>query len=117
MRATKKTLFGLIAALAACIAATLLLILGGHSETAADQTPTYYFTNYSAPEELLLASVENGTGSVVLAAANGSYYAAGDVGLAPDGEEVKAFFDTVYRLPMKRLLDGADASDPQYGLT
>lgn len=117
MRATKKTLFGLIAALAACIAATLLLILGGRSETAADQTPTYYFTNYSAPEELLLASVENGTGSVVLAAANGSYYAAGDVGLAPDGEEVKAFFDTVYRLPMKRLLDGADASDPQYGLT
>ena len=40
MRATKKTLFGLIAALAACIAATLLLILGGRSETAADQTPT-----------------------------------------------------------------------------
>ena len=30
MRATKKTLFGLIAALAACIAATLL-ILGGRS--------------------------------------------------------------------------------------
>lgn len=117
MRATKKTLFWLIAALAACAAATLLLTFGGRGETAADQPPAYYFTNYSAPEELLLASVENGTGSVVLAAANGSYYAAGDVELPPDAEEVKAFFDTVYRLPMKRLLEGADASDPQYGLT
>ena len=116
MRATKKTLFGLIAALAACIAATLLLTFAGRSETAADRAPTYYFTNYAAPEELLLASLENDTGSVVLAAANGIYYAAGDVQLAADSEEVKNFFDTIYRLPMKRLLEGANASDPQYGL-
>ena len=116
MRATKKTLFGLIAALAACIAATLLLTFAGRSEAAADRAPTYYFTNYAAPEELLLASLENDTGSVVLAAANGIYYAAGDVQLAADSEEVKNFFDTIYRLPMKRLLEGANASDPQYGL-
>ena len=116
MRVTKKTLFGLIAALAACIAATLLLTFAGHSETAADRALTYYFTNYAAPEELLLASLENDTGSVVLAAANGIYYAAGDVQLAADSEEVKNFFDTIYRLPMKRLLEGANASDPQYGL-
>ena len=103
MRATKKTLFGLIAALAACIAATLLLTFAGRSETAADRAPTYYFTNYAAPEELLLASLENDTGSVVLAAANGIYYAAGDVQLAADSEEVKNFFGSG-RQPMGILL-------------
>lgn len=96
---------------------TLLLTFSGRGETAADQAPTYYFTNYSAPEELLLASLENDTGSVVLAAANGVYRAAGDLQLEADSEQVEAFFNTVYHLPLKRLLEEADASDPQYGLT
>ncbi len=117
MKATKRTLLCLSGALAACIAATLLLTFSGRGETAADQAPTYYFTNYSAPEELLLASLENDTGSVVLAAANGVYRAAGDLQLEADSEQVEAFFNTVYRLPLKRLLEEADASDPQYGLT
>lgn len=117
MKATKKMLFGLTAALASCIAATLLLTFAGRGEAAAGRTPIYYFTNYAAPEELLLASVENDTGSVALAAANGAYYVSGNVHLEADGREVANFFNTVYRLPMKRLLEGADASDPQYGLT
>lgn len=91
--------------------------LCGRGEAAAGRTPIYYFTNYAAPEELLLASVENDTGSVALAAANGAYYVSGNVHLEADGREVANFFNTVYRLPMKRLLEGADASDPQYGLT
>lgn len=54
---------------------------------------------------------------MVLAAANGVYRAAGDLQLEADSEQVEAFFNTVYHLPLKRLLEEADASDPQYGLT
>ena len=44
MKATKKMLFGLTAALASCIAATLLLTFAGRGEAAAGRTPIYYFT-------------------------------------------------------------------------
>ena len=117
MRATKKTLLGLTGALAACIAAVLLLTFTGNGREAEDHAHTYYFTTYDSPEDLVLASVENSTGSVVLAASGGTYYTVGDLKLSADGAQVQSFFETVYKLPMKRLLDEADASDPQYGLT
>ena len=117
MRATKKTLLGLTGALAACIAAVLLLTFTGNGREAEDHAHTYYFTTYDSPEDLVLASVENSTGSVVLAASDGTYYTVGDLKLSADGAQVQSFFETVYKLPMKRLLDEADASDPQYGLT
>ncbi|WP_369283243.1 DUF4340 domain-containing protein [Oscillibacter sp. GMB15532] len=117
MKATKKTLFGLISALMVCIAGTLLLTYAGRGEAAADQDPTYYFTSYASPENVVLANLENSTGSVVLASVNGTCYAQGDIQLDADAEAILDFFNTVYQLPMKRLLDGADASDPQYGLT
>lgn len=117
MKATKKTLFWLISALMVCIAGTLLLTFVGRGEAAADQDPTYYFTSYASPENVVLANLENSTGSVVLASVNGTCYAQGDIQLDADAEAISDFFNTVYRLPMKRLLDGADASDSQYGLT
>ncbi len=117
MKATKKTLFGLISALLVCIAVTLLLTFAGRNEAAADQDPTYYFTSYASPENVVLANLENSTGSVVLAFAKGTYYAAGDLQRDADAGAIANFFNTVYQLPMKRLIDGADASDPQYGLT
>ncbi len=117
MRATKKTLFGLIFALTACIVVTLLLTFAGRGEAVSNQEATYYFTSYASPENVVLANVENSTGSVVLASVNGTCYAQGDIHLDADAEAITDFFNTVYRLPMKRLLEGADASDSQYGLT
>ncbi len=91
MRATKKTLLGLTGALAACIAAVLLLTFTGNGREAEDHAHTYYFTTYDSPEDLVLASVENSTGSVVLAASGGTYYTVGDLKLSADGAQVQSF--------------------------
>lgn len=117
MKATKKTLAILSGALACCIAATLLLVFAGRDSGTDEGAPTYYFANYSGPEALMAASIENATGSVVVAAVGGTGYISGDYDAAADYEAIQALFRQVYRLPLDGLVENASASDAQFGLT
>ncbi len=112
-----KTIFYLSAVLVACIITTLLLVFARRGDEDAPKEKTYYLTRYDSPDDLILASVENKTGSAVLAISGDTCYVQGDLSLDPDAEEIKDFFDTAYRLPMKSMIEGADASDPQFGLS
>lgn len=116
MRATKKSLILLSGLLCLCIALFLALRFAGR-ETPETAESTYYFTNYAAPELLLAVSVENAGGSVVLACTNGTYRALSDYPVQGDEAEIADFFKSVCRLPLSRLVEGASASDSQYGLT
>lgn len=117
MRATKKSLLLLSGLLVLCIALFLALRFAGREppETAAESA--YYFTNYASPESLLAVSVENAGGSIVLAHTNGTYRALSDYPVQGDEAEIADFFRSVCRLPLSRLVEGAAASDSQYGLT
>ena len=116
MRTTERKLLALTAAFGVCVLAACLLTFAGRGGVDEEQAYTYYFTNYPSADSLQLASVENASGSAILAAINGTYYAEGVENLPADRDAVQAFFGMMYRLPMKRLLDGADSTDHQFGL-
>ncbi len=113
----KRTLIILGSVFALCVVATLFLLFAGRDGDDEPKEKTYYLTRYDTPEELVLVSVENRTGSVLLAMSGDTCYVQGDLPLDANKEAVRSLFETACRLPMKRLLEGADSSDPQYGLT
>ena len=117
MRATRKKLALLSGALAVCVVLFLVLMLGGRGQPEAAAGSSYYFTNYSSPEALLAVSVENAGGSIVLAQAGGTYRALTDAPVQGDEAKIAAFFESVCRLPLSRMVEEAIASDSQYGLT
>ena len=117
MRPSGKTLALLGTALALCVAGTLALLLVGRAPAEQEHESAYYYTNYPSADYLVTASVENDSGSVVLAQAGGSYYALGGVDAQADGEEVASFFARAGFLPLTRMVEGASASDEQYGLS
>ncbi len=117
MRARGRTLALLAGAVALCTAGTLALAFTGRDAPEQDRESTYYYTNYASSAELIAASVENDSGSVVLAQAGEDRYAMGDIQAPADGDEVAAFFTRAGFLPLVRLVEGASASDGQYGLT
>ncbi len=117
MRPSGKTLALLGTVLALCVAGTLALLLVGRAPAEQEHESAYYYTNYPSADYLVTASVENDSGSVVLAQAGGSYYALGGVDAQADGEEVASFFARAGFLPLARMVEGASASDEQYGLS
>ena len=117
MRATKKSLTALSALLVLCVALFLALRFAGREAPEPEGESRYYFTNYAAPEALAAVSVENEEGSVVLARTGEGYRALCDAPVPGDGEKIANFFARVCRLPLRRLVEGASASDGQYGLT
>ena len=117
MRARGRTLALLAGAVALCTAGTLALVLTDRDQPEQEQAATYYYTNYASPAELITASVENDSGSVVLAQAGEDRYAVGDIKAPADADEVSDFFDQADLLPLERMVEGASASDSQYGLT
>ena len=117
MRVTKKKLLALTAALALCVCATLALkYVGVEGDAAEEQAKTYYLSGYASVDELMAVSIENPSGEVVLVHFSTESYALPENGLAPDGEIITELFDQVYQLPLNGLLEGASASDPQFGL-
>lgn len=115
MRVTGKKLALLSGALAVCL--LLLALLAGGREDAPETEGRCYFTNYASPENLLAISVENNQGSIVLARVNGGYQALGNFPVQGDEAEIADFFAQVCCLPLSHLVEGASASDGQYGLT
>ena len=116
MRPTGKKLALLCGALAACAAMFLALLLTDREPPEAAGAE-YYFTNYPSAEAVAMVSVENEGGGVVLVQANGTLRALSDYPVPGDGEAIAAFFQEVCHLPLRRLVEGAQASDGQYGLT
>lgn len=117
MKATKNAVAALSAALVICIAATAGLLLTGRDAPEDGRQSIYYFTNYAAPELLAAASVENETGSIVLAQSNGKYYAMTDDISGSDGAAVAAFFEAACHISLSQALEGVSSLDAQYGLT
>ena len=116
MRPTGKRLALLGCVLAACAVLFLALVLTGR-EPPAETEAGYYFTNYPSAESVAVVSVENTGGSVVLARTNGTLRALSDYPVPGDEAAIAAFFQEVCRLPLRRMVEGAQASDGQYGLT
>lgn len=116
MKATGKKLALLSGALAACILLLLVLLTadGEPPDAAGDR---YYFTNYPSAEALVMVSVENAGGSIVLTRTDGAYRALSGRPVPGDEEEIADFFQRVCHLPLRRMVEGAQASDSQYGLT
>ena len=118
MRVTRNKLLALTAALVLCVGATLALkYVGLEAETAEEQAQTYYLSAYASVDELMAVSIENASGEVVLIHFGDQNYAMPENGLAPAGEAITALFNRTFQLPLKGFLDGASASDPQFGLT
>lgn len=117
MKVTKKSLLALSAALVGCIAATLLLTYAGMGSGETEQKTVYYYTNYSSADALMAASIENDSGSVLMAGVKGVYLVSSDYQLSANGKNIQELFETVYRLPLAGLLEEASSQDPQYGLT
>ena len=107
MRATKKSLTALSALLVLCVALFLALRFAGREAPEPEGESRYYFTNYAAPEALAAVSVENEEGSVVLARTGEGYRALCDAPVPGDGEKIANFFARVCRLPLRRLVEGA----------
>lgn len=117
MKATVRSILTLSTVLVICIAATVGLLFVGRDMPQEEQQNIYYFTNYESPEHLAAASVENETGSIVLAQANGRYYAMTDGVSGGDDEAVAAFFKTACHIALSQAVEGASSQDTQYGLT
>ena len=117
MKVTGKTLAALSGALVLCIAATLLLTFAGRETPGEEQEATYFFTNYTSPDMLLAAEIENQSGSVVIALIDGTAHIAGDWDAGADTGRIQDFFQQAYRLPLAGLVEDASASDGQFGLT
>ncbi len=116
MRATEKKLVLLSVALAACAVVFLALLWADRKppETAKNG---YYFTNYPSAEALQAVSVENDESSIILVQSNGTYKALSDSPVPGDEREIAQFFQRICYLPLLRMVEGAQASDGQYGLT
>lgn len=117
MKVTKAKLAVLAGVFVCCVAATLLLTFAGRGGEETQEEATYFYTNYSGAEALMAASIENATGEVVIAAVGDTAYISGDYDAQADGAEIQSFFEKVFRLPLQGLVEGASASDEQYGLT
>lgn len=117
MKVTKTKLAALAGVFVCCIAATLLLTFAGRGEQETQEQAAYFYTNYSGPEALMAASIENATGEVVVAFVGNIAYISGDYEAEADGTEIQNLFQQVYQLPLLGLVEGASASDEQYGLT
>ncbi len=116
MKATGRTLALLIGALALSILGTLTLMFWDRVPAQQSHDSVYFYTNYDSGNDLVAASLENESGSVVLAQAGGNYYAVGDIDAEANREEIADFFVRSKFLPLTQLVEGAEASDSQYGL-
>lgn len=117
MRATKRSLTLLSAALLVCVALFLALRFAGREPPESAGESGYYFTNYASPDLLAAVSVENAGGEIVLARTGDTYRALWDFPVPGDEAAIADFFAQVCRLPLERLVENASASDGQYGLT
>lgn len=115
MRATGKKLALLCGALAVCAVLFLALLPGREPPETAEGG--YYFTRYASVDDLALVSVENEEGSIVLTRAGGTFRALSGLPVPEDVTEIAAFFERILYLPLRRLVEDAQASDGQYGLT
>lgn len=117
MKVTKAKIAALTGVFACCVAATLLLTFAGRGDENPQEEATYFYTNYASAEALMAASIENATGEVVIVAVGDAAYISGAYDAQADSEQIQSFFEQVFRLPLQGLVEGASASDEQYGLT
>lgn len=113
---SKKPILALSAALILCIAATWALLFVGRDIPQDTEESIYYFTNYTSSQYLTAASIENQTGSIVLAQTNGKYYAMTDTISGSDEEEVAGFFQAASHISLSQMVEDAVSADEQYGL-
>ncbi|MBO7709766.1 MAG: DUF4340 domain-containing protein [Lachnospiraceae bacterium] len=118
MNVSRKTLAVLLILFVVFTAGTIWV---RHSEKKeAPQAPevAYYLTAFDSAEDVLAVVVENGTGSLTIVHSGDAWFTDTSLpGIEPDHDAVTELFSAVSRIRMNGRVEGANASDPQFGLT
>ena len=117
MNVSRKTLVVLLILFVVFTAGTILVKRSGEKEAPEAPEVAYYLTAYESAEDVLAVVVENETGNLTIIHSNGTWFTDTSLpGIEPDPDAVSELFSAVSRIRMNGRVDGADASDPQFGL-
>ena len=118
MSISRRTMWILLVLAVFFSAGTLLLRGTEKKDEPVPERKAYYLTAYDGWEDILAVVVENTTGSLTIVHSSDIWFTDTELpDIEPDQEAARGLFETVSRIRVGDPPEGADAKDPQFGLT
>lgn len=117
MNVSRKTMAVLLLLFVGFTAGTILVRMGEKKEAVQAPEVAYYLTAYDSGEDILAVVLENETGSLTIVHSDDTWLTDTQMpGIEPDIQETSQLFEAVSTIRMNSKVEGADPSDPQFGL-